>query len=167
MRAFARLLVFAVAILCLAGLGLLATSPPQLAGSPGANAPTSSAATAGGTSAASPAPAPRLTPGVSRTNAVNASGLKAVNASSLPAEARRTLELIAQGGPYPYSRDAVLFSNFEGLLPRKPNGYYQEFTVETSGESDRGPRRIITGGAGEKYYTPDHYQSFVFVNEAK
>ena len=28
------------------------------------------------------------------------------------------------------------------------------------GEGDRGARRIITGRAGERYYTDDHYASF-------
>jgi ribonuclease T1 len=41
-----------------------------------------------------------------------------------------TLRLIDQGGPYPYRQDGT------------------------------GPRRIIAGKNGERYYTPDHYRSF-------
>ena len=55
-----------------------------------------------------------------------------------PAEARHTLDLIAAGGPYPYSRDGVVFQNRERLLPRKTGGYYHEYTVPTPGEGDRG-----------------------------
>ncbi|MFJ4027255.1 ribonuclease domain-containing protein [Paenarthrobacter sp. NPDC089989] len=97
----------------------------------------------------------------------NPSGLPAINASQLPKEARQTLVLIAKGGPYPYDRDGVNFGNFEGLLPRKASGFYQEYTVVTPGESDRGARRIIAGKDGAKYYTPDHYESFKFIVEDK
>jgi ribonuclease T1 len=117
----------------------------------------------GRTSAAQSSGAPR-TPLV---GVVNPSRLAEVNASDLPAEARRTLDLIAEGGPYPYSRDNVPFGNFEKVLPQKSSGYYREFTVVTPGESDRGARRIVVGTGGEKYYTADHYASFKFIAEGK
>jgi ribonuclease T1 len=88
------------------------------------------------------------------------SGLTVVAAADLPAEARDTLKLIDQGGPFPYSRDGVVFGNFERILPAKERGYYREYTVKTPGESDRGARRIVTGKGGERYYTDDHYKSF-------
>lgn len=88
------------------------------------------------------------------------SGLAWVDPASLPAEARDTLRLIDKGGPYPYDRDGVVFGNFEGLLPKKPSGYYHEYTVKTPGSKDRGARRIITGRNGEFYWTADHYASF-------
>lgn len=88
------------------------------------------------------------------------SGLPTVSATDLPAEARRTLTLIQRGGPYPYSRDGVVFGNRERLLPLRNRGYYHEYTVPTPGENDRGARRIVTGDAGERYYTSDHYRSF-------
>ncbi|MFJ4266305.1 ribonuclease domain-containing protein [Paenarthrobacter nicotinovorans] len=97
----------------------------------------------------------------------NPSGLPSINASQLPKEARQTLALIAKGGPYPYDRDGVNFGNFEGLLPKKPGGFYKEYTVPTPGESDRGARRIIVGKDAAKYYTPDHYESFAFIVEDK
>lgn len=112
--------------------------------------------------AQSRAPAPAAPAAVA-----NPSGLPAVKASELPAEARQTLALIAQGGPYPYTRDDVTFGNFERVLPRKSSGYYKEYTVRTPGESDRGARRIVAGEAGEKYYTADHYSSFRFIIEGK
>ena len=95
-------------------------------------------------------------------------GCRKCKASELPAEgapdpgAHRQ-----QGGPYPYSRDDATFGNFERILPRKSSGYYKEYTVPTPGESDRGARRIVAGQAGEKYYTPDHYNSFKFIIEGK
>jgi ribonuclease T1 len=88
------------------------------------------------------------------------SGLKVVAVADLPKEAQDTLKLIDQGGPYPYSRDGVVFGNLEKILPKHDRGYYHEFTVKTPGEKDRGARRIVTGNAAERYYTDDHYESF-------
>lgn len=98
----------------------------------------------------------------SRTSAETspANGLATVKAADLPAEARTTLALIDKGGPYPYSRDGVVFGNFEGRLPKEKRGYYHEYTVKTPGSRDRGARRIVTGRGGEIYYTDDHYDSF-------
>jgi ribonuclease T1 len=81
--------------------------------------------------------------------------------SSLPSQAATTVALIKKGGPFPYPRnDGVVFSNNEHLLPREASGYYHEYTVPTPGASNRGTRRIITGKAGEYYYTGDHYEHF-------
>ncbi|MEU2232991.1 ribonuclease domain-containing protein [Streptomyces vietnamensis] len=88
------------------------------------------------------------------------SGLPTVRAAELPPEARKTLALIARGGPFPYAKDGAVFSNFERVLPRKERGYYHEYTVKTPGERDRGARRIVTGRSGETYYTDDHYETF-------
>ncbi|QLF93674.1 ribonuclease [Pseudomonas sp. ABC1] len=78
-------------------------------------------------------------------------------------ELYKTLERIRRGGPYPYPRDGITFSNREKLLPARPRGYYREYTVDTPGLSHRGPRRVVTGGNPpvEFYYTQDHYRSFV------
>lgn len=83
--------------------------------------------------------------------------------SAYSAELQDTLELIKQGGPYPYSQDDSVFQNREGLLPEKEKGYYREYTVETPGADTRGAKRVVTGGQPPKkyYYTEDHYQSFV------
>lgn len=91
------------------------------------------------------------------------SNLPSADASQLPPEARTTLALIAQGGPFPFDRDGATFQNREGLLPSQPPGYYREYTVITPGEDDRGARRIVAGRGGERYYTADHYASFVEV----
>jgi ribonuclease T1 len=83
-----------------------------------------------------------------------------VKESQLPAEARQTLALIDDGGPFPYARDGAVFGNFEHRLPAHPRGYYHEYTVPTPGSHDRGARRVVTGRGGEIYYTDDHYDSF-------
>jgi len=83
-------------------------------------------------------------------------------ATDLPAEALATIELIQQGGPFPYRQDGKTFGNREGLLPEEARGYYREYTVPTPGAPDRGARRIVTGGSPPSswYYTDDHYRSF-------
>ena len=106
-------------------------------------------------------------PTASPGRTVDADGLRVVGASTLPAEARRTLTLIDRGGPYPYDRDGVVFGNVERLLPQRPRGWYREFTVPTPGESDRGARRIVAGRDGARYYTADHYESFVRVDPGR
>ncbi|HEX8987430.1 MAG TPA: ribonuclease domain-containing protein [Rhodocyclaceae bacterium] len=85
--------------------------------------------------------------------------------ADLPPEARTTLRLIDAGGPFPYRRDGVVFANREHRLPEEPRGYYREYTVPTPGAYDRGARRIIAGSRGERYYTGDHYRSFLRIRE--
>ena len=85
--------------------------------------------------------------------------------SDLPREAKQTLALIKDGGPFPYSRDGIVFGNYEKRLPLKQRGYYHEYTVKTPGRRDRGPRRIVTGQGHEYYYTDDHYRSFRQIRE--
>jgi len=94
-----------------------------------------------------------------------AAAIEMVAAAELPAEARETLRLIEQGGPFPYRRDGIVFHNRERLLPRRDKGEYREYTVPTPGARDRGARRIVCGGAQPRrpdvcYYTADHYRSF-------
>ncbi|WP_415037090.1 ribonuclease domain-containing protein [Azonexus sp.] len=88
-----------------------------------------------------------------------------IAAAQLPTEARQTLALIKQGGPFPYPRDGIVFNNFEKRLPPQARGYYREYTVKTPGRRDRGPRRIVAGKAAEYYYTEDHYASFRRIRE--
>ena len=84
---------------------------------------------------------------------------------ALPTEAHETLDLIEEGGPYPYPQDGTVFENREGLLPDQDEGYYHEYTVETPGSDDRGARRIVAGEQDEEdYYTSDHYESFDLVD---
>jgi len=92
-------------------------------------------------------------------------GTKVISAADLPPEGRTTLGLIKSGGPFPYSKDGTVFSNYEGLLPAKAGGYYHEYTVITPGSHDRGARRIVAGSNGEYYYTDDHYGSFKLIKE--
>jgi ribonuclease T1 len=101
-----------------------------------------------------------------RSEARQPSGLGAdVSLASLSPEAQRTDQLIHSGGPFPFSRDGVVFGNYEKRLPREPRGYYHEYTVPTPGARNRGARRIICGGNAPTepdacFYTEDHYNSF-------
>lgn len=92
-----------------------------------------------------------------------------VPVEKLPFEARQTLALIKEGGPFPYAKDGSVFGNYEGFLPRQKRGYYREFTVKTPGLRNRGARRIVSGGdprsSGEYYYTEDHYATFKRIKE--
>ncbi|MDT9687837.1 ribonuclease domain-containing protein [Streptomyces sp. P9(2023)] len=86
--------------------------------------------------------------------------------SDLPSQARDTLRLIEQGGPFPYRQDGSVFQNRERLLPAHSLGYYHEYTVKTPGSEARGARRIVTGESSqEDYYTADHYASFDLVDQ--
>ena len=99
-----------------------------------------------------------------RASRQGADGLGTVAVGDLPAEARQTLALIREGGPYPYEKDGTVFGNYERKLPRQRRGYYTEYTVKTPRVRSRGARRIIAGGRDgrptEFYYTDDHYQTF-------
>lgn len=158
-------LVIAVVVLVVAMVGGGSLTAQTTTPEPGSTPTSPTAAATGG---ATPAVADSAVPADPAVPAVaNPSSLPAINASQLPKEARQTLALIAQGGPYPYERDGVNFGNFEGLLPKKSGGFYKEYTVPTPGESDRGARRIVVGKDSAKYYTPDHYESFTFIVEDK
>jgi ribonuclease T1 len=91
--------------------------------------------------------------------------LAILSVAKLPAEGRDTLRAIKQGGPFAYPRDGVVFGNFEQMLPKRPRGYYHEYTVKTPGTHNRGARRIISGETSEYYYTADHYQTFKRIRE--
>ncbi|WP_406208638.1 ribonuclease [Kitasatospora sp. NBC_01560] len=85
--------------------------------------------------------------------------------TALPSQARDTLDLIDEGGPFPYSQDGIVFQNREGVLPAKSSGYYHEYTVITPGSPTRGARRVVTGPIyHEDYYTANHYATFAKVN---
>jgi len=114
----------------------------------------------------------------------SAQALGEVHVAELPAEARVTLRLIKQGGPFPYARDGVVFGNYEHVLSQRPKGYYHEYTVKTPGVHHRGARRIVCGivparsrpmgspllrsdpfALPECYYTADHYRTFRRIRE--
>lgn len=97
-------------------------------------------------------------------------GQGTVALQALPAEAQQTKRLITAGGPFPYSKDGVVFGNRERLLPRRERGFYREYTVPTPGSRDRGARRIVCGGQrltapDACYYTADHYASFKLITQ--
>ena len=61
-------------------------------------------------------------------------------------------------------KERSVFHNKEGLIPDKGANYYHEFVLPTPGIQGVGPQRIIRGGNGELYYSPDHYKSFLPLN---
>lgn len=68
----------------------------------------------------------------------------------------------ADGGVQRFLKDGDVWINKDGQLPLASKGYYHEYTVDPiGGVSGRGAERIVVGGRGEVYYTPDHYKSFV------
>ncbi|MBX7465527.1 MULTISPECIES: ribonuclease domain-containing protein [Streptomyces] len=115
-----------------------------------------------GTASATPTAIPTAIPAAA---SVSVQSVGSVCYSALPSQAHDTLNLIDQGGPFPYSQDGVVFQNREGVLPQQSSGYYHEYTVITPGAPTRGTRRIITGEKSqEDYYTADHYATFRLVD---
>ncbi|ACV05253.1 ribonuclease [Kytococcus sedentarius] len=103
--------------------------------------------------------------------AAGGTGIEPCDEGDLSREAADVIETIAEGGEFAYpGKDGSTFGNREGLLPAEDRGYYAEYTVPTPGESDRGARRIVTGGDTTPrngssdpehwYWTADHYESF-------
>jgi ribonuclease T1 len=93
------------------------------------------------------------------------SRLSVVPLTSLPRQAQEVHRLIYSGGPFPYTKDGVVFGNRERSLPRQTRGFYREYTVPTPGVRHRGARRIVCGGKEMRqpetcFYTGDHYNSF-------
>ncbi|GIG60464.1 hypothetical protein Lfu02_48360 [Longispora fulva] len=150
--------VLVVAVLAVLLIGRLASGPTAPAKDNAqvtATVPDGTTAPVTGKSPSTkPRPSPTTAPPTPR------SGLKTIKVADLPAEGRKTLTLIDQGGPFPYKQDGVIFENRDQRLPQKAGGYYHEYTVVTPGESDRGARRLITGDDGDLYYTADHYDTF-------
>jgi ribonuclease T1 len=100
-----------------------------------------------------------------RSNHADAAVDATITLTELPSEARATLQLIKQAGPFPYSRDGLVFKNFEQILPKQARGYYREYTVQTPGAHNRGARRIVCGTLSECYYSSDHYRTFKRIRE--
>ena len=92
-------------------------------------------------------------------------GFATVALSALPSQAQHTQRLITAGGPFPYTKDGMVFGNYERQLPRRQRGFYREYTVTSPGANNRGARRIVCGGVQPTqpetcFYTADHYTSF-------
>lgn len=143
----------------------VATATTTVAVSPSAGSSAEPGAGPGAPSPATPRTSVTRGPAGTPTTATERSVARC-DIDRLPPQARRTVDLVRSGGPFPYPRnDGVLFRNSERLLPAKAQGYYREYTVETPGADTRATRRIVTGGEPatdppQWYYTGDHYQSF-------
>ncbi|OGR71830.1 MAG: hypothetical protein A2089_08990 [Elusimicrobia bacterium GWD2_63_28] len=96
------------------------------------------------------------------------------------------LAKIAVCRPMPYDNDGNVHSKPHNGLPKKPAGYYLEYTLIVpnrptgSGpepvviggvtymagpvQSFRGAERLMIGEGREVYYTPDHYSTFIYLD---
>jgi guanyl-specific ribonuclease Sa len=83
--------------------------------------------------------------------------LYAIDYDRLPVEARNTIKLIINDGPFPYPvKDGTAFGNRFGDLP---GGQYLEYTVPTPGVNNRGARRIVARKvSAQLFFTACHYE---------
>lgn len=74
-----------------------------------------------------------------------------------------TLQRIEKGETLSqFKNDGAIFENRKNpLRPQKQADYYHEYVVPTANEPLEGTQRIIAGKNGERYYTPDHYETFI------
>lgn len=74
---------------------------------------------------------------------------------------REVIKRIRSQVKNPYKKDGTPFKNQgPGHLPERPDGYYTEYTVPGA-DGQRGLERLIVGGKGEMYFSPDHYYTFI------
>lgn len=87
----------------------------------------------------------------------NANRIFSIDYDSLPREARDTIALIVNNGPFPYpGKDGSAFGNRFGDLPE---GQYLEYTVKTPGVVNRGARRIVARKrTAQLFFTACHYE---------
>ena len=72
------------------------------------------------------------------------------------------LNRINQGIKDVHRHDFGIYKNVgPAFLPKQAPSHYQEHTVRIPGADYPGASRIVTGKSGERYYTPDHYQTFI------
>ena len=90
--------------------------------------------------------------GLAQARRADVQDLSVVTVEELPREARETLALIKEGGPFPYKRDGILFGNRERRLPVQSSGHYREYTVPTPGARDRVPFWVFVGGLADAPY---------------
>ncbi|MFE7646744.1 ribonuclease domain-containing protein [Streptomyces phaeoluteigriseus] len=97
----------------------------------------------------------------SRSAPSRSDGTVTVGVSEPPAGARRTQDRVDAGGPFPsVRRGRGRLRELRGVAAPARAGLHHESTVPTRGSRDREARRVVTGRAGEIYYTDDHYDSF-------
>lgn len=146
------------------GLGGCLSAESTGAASSGPATPSTAPRTSSTTWKPSP-PATSTTAAPSASPSAETSGLPSCDLGTLPAEVEDTVEAIEDGGPFIRRKDGSTFGNREGVLPRRPGGFYREYTVKTPGSNSAGARRIVTGGNPKTnptwyFYTDDHYDTF-------
>ena len=63
--------------------------------------------------------------------------LQTIYIANLPVEAKNTLSLIKQGGPFPYPRDGIVFGNRERQLPAQSRGCTSDTLLTKSADCGR------------------------------
>lgn len=106
---------------------------------------------AGETSYAPPSAAPTTDP---------VSGLPYVAPAALPEEALDTLVLVEGGGRLPSDRQGRPYDDPAGALPVQDRGYYTVHPVPPGTTEDPGPLLLVSGEAGERYYSDDGGATF-------
>lgn len=72
-----------------------------------------------------------------------------------------TLNRIDAFEKLPYSEDGTEYGNHSRQLPKKFKGYYHQYVIPTEGVPGAGHQRLVVGGQGELYYSPDNFETFV------
>ncbi|MFT5429589.1 MAG: guanyl-specific ribonuclease Sa [Myxococcota bacterium] len=78
-----------------------------------------------------------------------------------PMDLGPSIDRILKGKRHPHRNDGAVFRNREKRLPSKPRAYYREYVHPTKDVRGPGPQRLLVGSGAEWYYTPDHYETFV------
>ena len=82
-------------------------------------------------------------------------------------EVKKTLERIRKW-EWKYTQDWNIFENswkwWWEKLQNKPEWYYTEWTIDTPWLNYRWAKRIVLWKGWEKYYTEDHYHTFIKIN---
>jgi ribonuclease T1 len=66
---------------------------------------------------------------------------------------RRGMDLSRRG-----VQSGGIYGDLSGDLPKRPRGYYREYSISSPAQRDRGKLRIILGQQGEVYVSGDHYE---------
>lgn len=64
-----------------------------------------------------------------------------------------------------WENDGDVFGNFERRLPEQRRDYYREWVHPTPQAPGPGPQRLVSGADGDLWYTADHYESFIELEE--
>lgn len=90
-------------------------------------------------------------------------GLRSMPVDDLPVTALATLSLVESGGPFPDPDDGTAYTDFDGVLPSQPPGYYRQFSVVEPGSDGATSWYLVIGEQDETFWTTDGFASFRIV----